>query len=259
MANLIVEKGAVPKVTAKKITTYEYNEIYDIRETDYVYNDSTETDFGLPRLRPPHWNSGHPKGILEDRRAQGTYYNLNNESEDIYSWILIRDTYTDPLGKVYDIVTGIKLAQNSSDAGIVSNTPSSAGAEPPEESEGHVMIGTIYLYEDHKFMPRTPEIHTLFYDDRFSESVHDPTIGSNFCVVGDAIRGIEYEWIPSGVMEDFHYDEQGTKIIDSISIEQYSGTGKNTTLAPSLNPTISNEEYQPEIQSHTITVSEVVT
>lgn len=251
MANLIVTKGAVPKVTAKKTTTYEYNEIYDIRETDYVYNDSTETGEGEERFRPPEWNGGLP---ILPVTAAGSYYNQINDSSEGYSWHLSEGTYTDPLGKTYRIVTDVKLARSASDAGIVSNTPSSAGAEPPPESPGHVRIGTIYLLEDHENMPLYPPITSVFYDDRFSEQVHD-----GFCVVWDAIHHIEYKWIPSAVMEDYHYDEHGTRVIDNISIESYSGYGENTSIAPSRVPTIPNEGYNPEIKSHTITVSEVVT
>ena len=251
MANLIVAKGAVPKVTAKKTTTYEYNEIYDIRETDYVYNDSTETGEGEGRFRPPNWNGGFPRPVPH---ADGSYYNPNNDSNEAYSWYLIKDTYTDPLGNTYEIVTGIKLARSASDVGIVSNTPSSAGATPPHESPGHTRIGTIYLYIDHRGMPLDPPINSVYYVDRFSEQVHD-----GFCVVGDAIQHIEYKWRPAAVMKDYHYDEQGIEVIDGILIEPYSGYGENTSIAPSRFPTIHNEDYPPEIKSHTITVSEVVT
>ena len=251
MANLIVAKGAVPKVTAKKTTTYEYNEIYDIRETDYVYNDSTETGEGDYRERPPHWNFGTPLEELEPD-AQGHYYKSSADMYDEYMWEEEYGSFIDPLGMPHRTIINVKLVPSDSvgtgNPGIASSTPSQAGAKPPPESPGHTRVGTIYQ--------SAPNISSVFYNDgRFSETIHD-----GYCIVGDAIQHIEYKWIPLAVMKDYHYDEQGIEVIDSISTEAYTGEGKNTSNGPSLFPVILDTEmYKPEIKSHTITVSEVVT
>lgn len=251
MANLIVTKGAVPKVTAKKTTTYEYNEIYDIRETDYVYNDSTETDWGDYRERPPHWNFGTPFEDLNPD-ASGHYYQPNTDRYVDYMWEPEYGSFIDPLGVSHRTIINVKLVPTESvgtgNPGIVSSTPSQAGAKPPPESPGHTRVGTIYQ--------AAPIIKYISYDDgRFSETVRD-----GFCIVGDAIQHMEYKWTPLAVMKDYHYDEQGIEVIDNIVLEGYTGKGQNTSNAPSLLPVIiGNEMYKPEIKSHTITVSEVVT
>ena len=245
MANLIVEKGAVPKVTAKKITTYEYNEIYDIRETDYVYNDSTEMDWGLVRQRPINWEDGNPWRYLSGDAA-GWLYKSSTDTREKYIWTNIMGTYTDPLGDEHQTIVGVKLVSLSdpSATGILSQDTSQSGAIPPAEWEGHTRIATIY----------TGASVRAISSDEFSITVHD-----DFSTVGDAIDHIRYEWTPVAVMEDYHYDEQGTIVIDGITTEAYIGKGVNTSSPPPYLPTIYNEVYQPEIQSHTITVSEVVT